>query len=262
MFNHIHNERKFNEKLIKSWINEPRDYLWASEIGKPHYDIYHKLIGTKPDNPITIEALGKIQAGEMFEEVYVNQLRNRGISVVTKIKCKLKTRKYLTITGEVDCQVRREITEIKSVNSNAFWHIQRKNSGDWFTGFYVPYYFQLITYLKAKRRKKGKLIFISRDDTTKAEITVYNKKDTEKDKLWHQWMKEMTQFYKGKKEPPKIPKFVKGKVYNRSTKEYDEVWELNKQLEYSNYRGRIVGMDWEDYLVEAKEELKKLNSVK
>ena len=30
---------------------EPRDYLWASELGKPYIDVYLRMLGTKQSNP-------------------------------------------------------------------------------------------------------------------------------------------------------------------------------------------------------------------
>lgn len=259
-------EKEHNEALIKEWQerDSARDYLWASDIGKSHFDVYHKMIGTKADNPITIDGLHKMKSGELYEEAYLNSLQKQGIGLEQQVRIELpETDTHLKVTGKIDAVLKVETLgvplEVKSVNSRAFWYVERQNKGNWYQGFYIPYHLQLYTYITAKSAKYGILLFISRDDTTTAQIYVQKGKSSLSE-AWEKWMTDMATYYREKKEPPKPPLYVEGKKYNRSTRKYDTVMEVNKQLEFSSFRERIVGCSWDEFLEKSKEELKKLNT--
>jgi len=255
MYSIIKEDNKINQQTLDEWANresKPRDYLWASEIGKSHFDIYHKMIGTKPDNPITLEGLKKMKAGELFEEAFVSDLRNKGVKFTAQEKIELpETKDRLKITGKIDVEIElpdeNVPIEVKSVNSRAFWYTEKQDGGNWYKGFYVSYYMQLLTYIIAKNANYGLLIFISRDDTTKAEIILQNKENGLR-RDWDKWIKEITHYIREGIEPPKPPLMVEGKKYNRSTRKYDIIKQPNKMIEFSNYRELIVGMPWEEYI--------------
>lgn len=58
---------------------EPRDYIWASELGKGLYDRYWKMHGRKPTTPPGLRARRKFEAGNLTEWVMQQVLVRAGI---------------------------------------------------------------------------------------------------------------------------------------------------------------------------------------
>jgi hypothetical protein len=58
---------------------EPRERLWASELGKSVVDNYLKLKGEKPTNPPNARSLRKFEAGNIWEWIVELILKRAGI---------------------------------------------------------------------------------------------------------------------------------------------------------------------------------------
>lgn len=58
---------------------EPRDYIWASELGRGFYDRYHKMHGRKPTTPPNLRARRKFEAGNLTEWVLQQVLSRAGV---------------------------------------------------------------------------------------------------------------------------------------------------------------------------------------
>lgn len=58
---------------------EPRDYLWASELGKAPIDVFLRMKGTPPTNPPNARSRRKFEAGNMFEWIVGLVLKRAGI---------------------------------------------------------------------------------------------------------------------------------------------------------------------------------------
>ena len=46
---------------------EPRDYIYASELGGSVFDIYHKMKGEEPTTPPNLRSYRKFNAGHTWE---------------------------------------------------------------------------------------------------------------------------------------------------------------------------------------------------
>ncbi len=145
-------------------------------------------------------------------------------------------------------------TEIKSVNSRAFW--SHKNI-DELTGFFKGYdhhKLQLFTYLIGQNQPEGRLFYISKDDLTLMETTVL-RDDKQLLKTWEDDVSQMTHFYKNNIEPPKEPDFV----FNTTKGEYEFNWLIKRSNYFSHITKFKTVSDWEFSL---KNKLKELNSSK
>jgi hypothetical protein len=74
-------------------IYEPRDYLWASELGGSYYDRYWKMKGRKPTTAPNLRSRRKFEGGNLTEWIVQQILKRAGI---------LKSsQEYITYNGEL-----------------------------------------------------------------------------------------------------------------------------------------------------------------
>ncbi len=144
------------------------------------------------------------------------------------------------------------ITEIKTVNSMAFWAPKNK---DPLTGFFKGYdnhKLQLFTYLLGSNHPEGRLFYISKDDLTIMESPVYLANQSLREK-WFTDIAEMTRIYKLNKEPEVEP-YV---VYNPDKGEFEPNWHVGR----SSYLTLITGFpDQDTWEKSLSPELRHLNS--
>ncbi len=144
-------------------------------------------------------------------------------------------------------------TEIKTVNSQAFW--AKKNKDDK-TGFFKGYPWhklQLWTYLQTDEND-GRIFYISKDDLTIKEQNV-SRNDKEIEKLWKKDIGKMTYYYRKNIEPPP----EKDIIFNEEKGEYV----LNWKVGWSPYFKRITGFSvLEDWQKKFEGELKRYNTKK
>lgn len=58
---------------------EPRDYVWASELGGSYYDRYWKMKGRQPTTPPNLRTRRKFEAGNLIEWVILQVLNRAGV---------------------------------------------------------------------------------------------------------------------------------------------------------------------------------------
>lgn len=81
---------------------EPRDYLWASEIGKPEVDIWLRMKGVEPTNPPNPRSLRKFEAGNLWEWIVQLILLRSGIMHDSQVRVKHKYDGLLEVSGKID----------------------------------------------------------------------------------------------------------------------------------------------------------------
>lgn len=74
-------ERVWNDSLMRTEERPvtPRDYLWASELGKAPIDLFLRLKGVIPTNPPNPRSMRKFEAGNVFEWIVSLVLKRAGI---------------------------------------------------------------------------------------------------------------------------------------------------------------------------------------
>lgn len=94
----------WNATLIKPQqrIIQPRNYSYASELGKALCDRYLKMYGVKPTNPPNERSLRKFQAGEVWEWVLGIVLLSAGMLKKKQIKVDTKFPKLASVHGRLD----------------------------------------------------------------------------------------------------------------------------------------------------------------
>lgn len=80
----------------------PRDYLWASELGKAPVDVFLRLKGTIPSNPPDSRSMRKFEAGNVFEWVVSLILKRAGILIDDQRHTKFQYQGLLEVTGRCD----------------------------------------------------------------------------------------------------------------------------------------------------------------
>ncbi len=286
-------ESCWNDTLaIKKKPQERRDHIWAGEIGMPFYDRYLKMSGIQPTEPLEDRVLRKMSAGIWFEKQIEYILQTIGILKEAQTRVEIPaTDKTLKVTGKID-QLAGGITdwnearnrvktykfpefieaicmkliegfekkypkgleevlyEIKSVNSQVFWAKK-----DYLEEAYPHHRFQLYTYLKATKKEKGRILYISKDDLTIKEFLVMNPHP----KLEEEWQKDveqMTYYWKNQIEPPK-PEFVvfdkRKKLRFQHNKEkciIQGCWTENWMVKWSQYFSMVTGCETEEEWME------------
>jgi len=167
--------------------------------------------------------------------------------------------------------VEKMITEIKTVNSQAFWSDKNKNElTDFFKG-YDHHRLQLHTYVKGLNLP-GRLFYMSKDDQTLMESKV-DQNDKELEKLWLADVKTMTKLYRESQTKPLLKKDKNGKttiadwlrpyqekniVWNEDKKEFEKNWKAS----HTNYLTMITGFkDKDEWVASVIGELKKSNII-
>lgn len=82
-----------------------RDVIWASELGSPYFDRFHKMSGHKPTNDFTARSKGKFLLGEAAEFSYTEIFARAGMIVETqkaKEKCRVEVNGLLPVEGKFD----------------------------------------------------------------------------------------------------------------------------------------------------------------
>ena len=283
----------WNELNAKDRVTKPRDYIRASEIGKPFLERYLAMRGVQPTNPYPARVRRIFDCGLIFEDVVERMFRMLGLLIDAQTEVKLQLDGMLPIVGHYDQRVggkinktmalqaigsasnpewlrtraeallerliqqhpeglRTLITEIKSVNSMAFWAHKNMDKETGFFKGYPNHKLQILTYLMATGENEGRLFYISKDDLTLMETSIF--KDDEKLKMiWEEDIKEMTHFYKEKIEPAPPENFT--------FQEDKGWWDFNWQIERSPYftlmTGKATVEEWQGSL---RDELKRKNT--
>lgn len=84
---------------------EPRDYLYASELGKSDIDCYLAMHAVPYSNPPSIRARGKFSAGNLWEGIIQNSFRRIGLLVeLTPDEKRVRGEMpgYVPVSGKID----------------------------------------------------------------------------------------------------------------------------------------------------------------
>ncbi len=260
-------EDVWNDALITERREiKPRDYIYASEIGKNYWERYHKMMGVPETNHFDARILRKFAAGDLFEEVVGMILRKCGILIAEQERVELPaTDKHLRVSGRIDfhaggisdwseAKARIETEDYPDAMKNICHKIIAKFEKEYPAGLdnkiievksvnsmlfwakkdylldaYPWHKFQLLTYLIALQ-KHGKIFYISKDDLTVKEFD-FEPTDELKE-AYYKDLTEMTYYYTNKIVPPKPDAviFDQRKTYSFAAKKELEKVGTGKQV--------------------------------
>lgn len=89
---------------------EPRDYVWASELGGSFYDRYWKMKGRQPTTPPNLRTRRKFEAGNLIEWVILQVLNRAGVLKSTQEHFEY-TDGAIKVTGRCDFEAGGEIQD-------------------------------------------------------------------------------------------------------------------------------------------------------
>lgn len=174
---------------------EPRDYIWASELGRGYYDRYWKMHGRKPTTPPNLRARRKFEAGNLSEWVVLQVLRRASLLRTTQDHI-IFDNGDMKVTGRCDFiaggkpklddmtdlpeglaevsqavierlhehgELDEQILELKSCSGMMFEHYVLAPSKN--------HALQLFHYAHSLN-KPGRLVYLSRDDLRMVEWTI------------------------------------------------------------------------------------------
>lgn len=265
MSDHYDFTRVWNETLEQRAERpiEPREHVWASELGKAPVDIWLKMKGTAPTNPPNNRSLRKFEAGNIWEWVVSIILNRCGLIHDAQRRCEFQYDGLLKVTGKLDFLM--SFTPVDSESAaftvNAMLEAMKlpevfvragrslaetlaKSGGIPRTileikstsAFMFDRYeakrsasrnhrLQLFHYLKSTGLERGEVCYICRDDCRMLSVPVVNPSATEDDYKWH--IAEITGFWNANQQPP-IEKCL---VWDEDTGKFSANW----QVAYSGY---------------------------
>lgn len=247
-------------------ILEPRDYIWASELGSAFIDRYYKMQGIEPTNPPDYRARRKFEAGNIWEWMIGLVLRRAGILVSSQTHITHQYDGLLKVTGREDFRAggnpdwdkaKDEVTngdypdiikysagQVISSLSQKFPQgldlipLEIKSTSQYMFEKYVEWQacdpkhrLQLFHYLKGTDTDEGHVVYICRDDCRMLEIAIYNPGPAEME--YKRDIEEMTHYVLDNVEPDK----EKEVVFMEDTFRFAANW----KVEYSNYLYKIYG---------------------
>jgi len=216
----------------------PRDYLWASELGKAPIDIYLRMSGVEATNPPNPRSLRKFEAGNVFEWIVSLILKRAGILDDAQTYCVFQYPGMLKVTGKADFiaggtpDFKKAVEEMEQLDLPEVFVRAAKAIQEYFDREYPEglvkkpieiksvssfmfeaierakkpqkiHRLQLFHYLKAEDYERGSIIYICRDDLRMMEFPVFNHgPETEIEKEYFAFIKTMTDFYNSGKQPP------------------------------------------------------------
>lgn len=129
------------------------------------------------------------------------------------------------------------LIEVKSVNSLVFWRHNKKEGEQPLMKAYPHHVLQAYTYMKALEFDEGRILYISKDDLTLAEVRIVKDEQLEKD--WNDDVETMSCDYRNKLVPYKEDDIV----FNKDKMKF----EVNWQVARSSYLTKMTGLNKKYY---------------
>lgn len=259
----------WNQSLVvrKERPLEPRDYVWASEIGGGMLDRYLKMNGVQPSNAPNNRSLRKFQAGDIWEWLCALVLKRAGILQEQQTKLSYQYPGLLRVSGKLDFlaggqpdwrKARKELSflglpEMLENASLAIINNLESRFGDdvlktivleiksCSTFMYAKYErskqpgvnhrAQEFHYLKALGMNEGHVVYVCRDDCMLLEFPVLNPSTVESE-----YIADLTKItgYILNKERPALEREI---LFDNNLFRFEKNW----KIEYSNYLTMLYG---------------------
>ncbi len=255
----------WNESLEENKQNkpvEPRQKIWASEMGGAYIDRYLKMTGVQPTNPPNPRSLRKFEAGNIWEAIVGYVLLRAGILQKKQEWIQYQYPDLLPVSGKLDFiaggmpdynkafnTIQKEFDWLPAFVTRATANIVQtlrekfpngldniileiKSCSSFMfekyerTGVSDPKHkLQNFHYLKCKNMPEGHIVYISKDDARMLEIGVLNPSLVEND--YKKDIETMTNYLNGGEQPP-LEKFI---VFDKDFGTFS----ANYKIGYSQY---------------------------
>lgn len=251
----------------KEMPTTPRDYIWASELGKSAIDIILRMRGETPTNPPNPRSLRKFEAGNIWEWVVKLILLRAGILQGNQKYCSWQYPGLLRVSGKLDFvaggrpdyeRSRAELNKLflpevflRAVNKIIDYFEKeypdglrskileiKSVSGILFDKLERSqtcnrnHRLQLTHYLVANCMERGDIVYVSKDDCRMIEIGVFRQNSEEE---YRAEIKKLTDWY-GSRELPPAEKPI---VFNEEFSRFEKNW----HVAYSLYLTKVYGLE-------------------
>ena len=251
-------------------VLEPRQKIWASEIGGSMIDRYLKMTGVQPSNPPNPRSLRKFEAGNIWEAIVGYVLKRAGILQTKQDWIQYQYQGLLPVSGKLDftaggkpdyekalSTIQKEFDWLPEFISRATANIiqtLRKEYPDGLvdiileikscSSFMFEKYerdgqanpshkLQLFHYLKCKNMPEGHIVYISKDDARMLEIGVLNPSLVEDD--YKKDIETISNFVMNNIRPP-LEKYI---IFDKDWGSFSANWKVG----YSNYLTMLYGLE-------------------
>lgn len=240
---------------------EPRDYIWASELGGSYIDRYLKMTGVKPTNPPNARSLRKFQAGNLWEWIVSFTLKRAGLLIDQQEKIKFQYEGLLEVSGKQDFiaggrpnwdLARQDMNTydlpdtIKSISLSIIDDLEFKYGYEPLKEIVLEvksmssvmfqyleridrpldnHRLQIYHYLKGKNMQEGHMVYIDKDSCLLKEYPVYLNSEVEH--YYRADIEQMTKYLRGGERPPLDAEVI----FDDATCKFKK----NSKVEYSNY---------------------------
>lgn len=247
---------------------EPRDYMWASELGKLQGDVFLKMKGVIPTNPPNARSQRKFEAGNVWEWIVKLILIRAGILISTQDRVKVAYPDCIEVSGKMDFYAGGKIDRIatqKAIDElylpektqqameNVIEYLAKKypdglrkkvleiksvssfmmNALEIIQTPLEIHALQAYHYTKGEEIDQADVVYICRDDCRMIEFPIL--KDSPKyEAIYRKFVEEMTHFYRNDIEPPKAAPIVFNEVAGK--------FELNRLIGWSGYLTLVYGL--------------------
>lgn len=252
---------------------EPRDRIWASELGGSMIDRYYKMKGEPFSNPPNPRSLRKFEAGNMMEWVVELVLKRAGILIDKQKWLGHQYPGLLEVSGKLDhlaggkpdwLKAKKEIQALElpdffyratdgiidylyekyregleevvlEIKSSASFKFDRYEVA----GPDIQHKLQAFHYLKASGLPEAHVVYICKDDLRMLEFGVFLA-DQKLEETYKNDIDAMTGYLRRDEEPPKEPMIF----FEPETLKFNTSW----RIEYSPYLTKVYGFkNPEDY---------------
>lgn len=245
---------------------EPRDRIWASELGKSPVDIYLKMKGVEQSNPPNARSLRKFEAGNIWEWIVSLILSRSGILQDAQRWTSYQYDGLLQVTGRLDFfaggkpdyeRATRELSELMlpdifiragkniasglakkypdgldtkiiEVKSISSFMFEQLEKENTATS---NHRLQLFHYLKAEDISDGLIMYICKDDCRMLEVPITNPSAVEDE--YRGEIEKISKYYYANEQPP----LEQPIEFNQDTKRFSKNW----RIAYSGYLTHLYG---------------------
>lgn len=246
---------------------EPRDYMWASELGKLPSDVYLKMKGVVPSNVPNARSLRKFEAGNLWEWLVKIILIRAGILIEEQMRVKVGYADTIEVSGKMDFYAGGKVDREKAQRAIDELYLPEKtqkameNVVEYLATKYPDglrkkaleiksvssfmmnaleitkrpleiHALQAYHYTKGEVVDRADVVYICRDDCRMMEFPIF-KDDKRYEPMYYEYVKQMTEYYRTDTEPPKAEPIVFNEINGK--------FELNRLIGWSSYLTLIYG---------------------
>ncbi len=248
---------------------KPRDYLWATDLGRAPVDVWLSMHGETPTNPPNARSQRKFHAGNVWEGYVYQVLWAAGILKSSQDHLTYQYPGLLKVTGRQDFLAggRGDWEKAKVIMNNVPYIepiryfidnmisgfektygdkelklivLEVKSVGMFMMERYLrtqkanPHHeIQLFHYLKSQGLNEGHVAYISKDDSLMLECGVFNPSGVED--AYKKRIELLTGYIKSNEMPP-IEQEV---IFDEEFGKFNTNW----RIEYSNYLSKLYGYE-------------------